>query len=222
MNLIEAFKQIGRDIKSLTTRTDSVERNIEELKKTGPASSDSTPATDLEQIKQDILDLKTLKYFERMGSWINDGSGKPHVWKELEEATGDVGTPYANLPFYLLKNKGGGLILFGLDTPPYTIDPETKAATWTDSGFEWANSIDSLSVLGFELLNVSEDNWESYNEFKNKGEGNERRLVSRTFGDPDKQGLWYVDDDGHFQRLVDTVIDLKKEIETLKGKQNHE
>ena len=30
----------------------------------------------------------------------------------------------------------------------------------------------------------------------------------------------YVDDDGHFQRLVDTVIELKKEIEELKGKIN--
>lgn len=35
-------------------------------------------------------------------------------------------------------------------------------------------------------------------------------------------GLWYVDDDGHFQRLVDTIIELKKEIAELKGNQNHE
>ena len=61
-----------------------------------------------------------------------------------------------------------------------------------------------------------------YDNGKNKGEGNERRLFARTFGDTKQQGLWYVDDDGHFQRLVDTVIELKKEIAELKGKQNHE
>ena len=61
-----------------------------------------------------------------------------------------------------------------------------------------------------------------YDNGKNKGEGNERKLVTRTFGDTEQQGLWYVDDDGHFQRLVDTVIELKKEIAELKGKQNHE
>lgn len=58
MNLIEAFKQIGRDIKALVTRADSIEKDVEKLKKTGTTSSDDTSSTDLEQIKQDVLDLK--------------------------------------------------------------------------------------------------------------------------------------------------------------------
>lgn len=222
MNLVEAIKQIGRDIKALITRTDSIEKNIEDLKKTSTSSSTSTTSTDLDQIKQDINDLKSLKWFKETNSWNNYGSEEPHVWKKLEEATGDVGIPHANLPFYFVKNKEGGTIEFyGLDNPPYVIDPETKEATWTGD-YEWVSSISAENLLGFELAPVPEDNWESYNELKNKAEGNERRLVTRTFGDTKQQGLWYVDDDGHFQRLVDTVIELKKEIAELKGKQNHE
>ena len=218
MNLVEAFKQIGRDIKGLVTRTDSIEKKLEELKGSGTSSSTSTASTDLEQIKQDINDLKSLKWFKK----TNYGSEEPHVWKKLEEATGDVGIPYANLPFYFVKNKEGGTIEFyGLDNPPYVIDPETKEATWTGD-YEWVSSISAENLLGFELAPVPEDDWESYNELKNKAEGNERRLVTRTFGDTKQQGLWYVDDEGHFQRLVDTIIELKKEIAELKGKQNHE
>ena len=222
MNLVEAFKQIGRDIKTLITRTDSIEKNIEDLKKTSTSSSAGNASTDLDQIKQDIHDLKTLKWFKETNSWNNHGSDVPHVWKELEEATGDVGNPHTNLPFYFVKNKEGGTIEFyGLDNPPYVIDPETKEATWTGD-YEWVSSISAENLLGFELAPVPEDNWESYNERKNKAEGNERRLVTRTFGDTKQQGLWYVDDDGHFQRLVDTVIELKKEIEKLKGKSTDE
>ena len=222
MNLTEAFKQIGRDVKALVTRTDSIEKNIEELKKTGTSSSTSTTSTDLEQIKQDINDLKSLKWFKDSNSWSNYGSDKPRVWKELEEATGDVGTPNMNLPFYLVKDReNGGIWLYGLDNPPFYIDPETKEAAWRGN-YEWIDSITAENLLGFELAHVPEDYWESYDNGKNKVEGNERRLFTRTFGDTKQLGLWYVDDDGHFQRLVDTVIELKKEIEELKGKQNHE
>lgn len=222
MNLTEAFKQIGRDIKALVTRTDSIEKSIEELKKTSTSSSTSTTSTDLEQIKQDINDLKSLKWFKDSNSWSNYGSDKPRVWKELEEATGDVGTPNMNLPFYLVKDReNGGIWLYGLDNPPFYIDPETKEAAWRGN-YEWIDSITAENLLGFELAHVPEDYWESYDNGKNKDEGRERRLFTRTFGDTKQQGLWYVDDDGHFQRLVDTVIELKKEIEELKGKQNHE
>ena len=222
MNLVEAFKQIGWDIKTLVTRTDSIEKNIEELKKTGTSSSTSTTSTDLEQIKQDINDLKSLKWFKDSNSWSNFGSDESHVWKELEEAKGDVGTPNMNLPFYLVKDReNGGIWLYGLDNPPFYIDPETKEAAWRGN-YEWIDSITAENLLGFELAHVPEDYWESYDNGKNKVEGNERRLFTRTFGDTKQQGLWYVDDDGHFQRLVDTVIELKKEIEELKGKQNHE
>ncbi|MEZ7645286.1 hypothetical protein O3632_03755 [Streptococcus parasanguinis] len=222
MNLIEALKQIGRDIKALVTRTDSIEKSIEELKKTSTSSSTSTTSTDLEQIKQDINDLKSLKWFKDSNSWSNYGSDKPRVWKELEEATGDVGTPNMNLPFYFFKDKEGGAItLYGLDNPPFYIDPETKEVAWRGD-YEWIDSITAENLLGFELRPVPENIWGMYDNGKNKGEGRERDLVARTFGDTKQQGLWYVDDDGHFQRLVDTVIELKKEIEELKGNQNHE
>lgn len=222
MNLVEAFKQIGRDIKALVTRADTIEGKLEELKKTGTSSSTGNTSTDLDQIKQDINDLKSLKWFEKYSSWSNNGSEEPHVWKELEEATGDVGVPQMNLPFYFFKDKDyGDINLYGLDNPPFVIDPETKEATWTGN-YEWISSISLENLLGFELKPVPEDIWEMYDNGKNKGEGNERRLFARTFGDTKQQGLWYVDDDGHFQRLVDTVIELKKEIAELKGKQNHE
>ena len=125
-----------------------------------------------------------------------------------------------NLPFYFFKDKeNGGINLYGLDNPPFYIDPETKEATWRGD-YEWIDSITAENLLGFELARVPEDSWDAYDDGKNKGEGNERLLFARTFGDTKQQGLWYVDDDGHFQRLVDTVIELKKEIEELKGKIN--
>lgn len=216
MNLVETIKSIGRDIKELFKRTDAIEKKVDGLNTTSDSSVDVT------QIKQDINDLKSLKWFKDSNSWSNYGSDKPRVWKELEEATGDVGTPNMNLPFYLVKDReNGGIWLYGLDNPPFYIDPETKEAAWRGS-FEWADGITSQSLLGFELFSVTEDMWDAYNNGKNKGEGNERRLVTRTFGSDKEKGLWYVDDDGRFQRLVDTVIELKKEIAELKGKQNHE
>ena len=60
MNLVEAFKQIGRDIKALVTRADTIEEKLEDLKKTGTSSSTSTTSTDLDQIKQDINELMCL------------------------------------------------------------------------------------------------------------------------------------------------------------------
>lgn len=216
MNLVETIKSIGRDIKELFKRTDAIEKKVDGLNTTSDSSVDVT------QIKQDINDLKSLKWFKDSNSWSNYGSDKPRVWKELEEATGDVGTPNMNLPFYLVKDReNGGIWLYGLDNPPFYIDPETKEAAWSGN-YEWIDSITAENLLGFELAHVPEDSWESYDNGKNKGEGNERRLFARTFGDTKQQGLWYVDDDGHFQRLVDTVIELKKEIAELKGKQNHE
>lgn len=216
MNLVETIKSIGRDIKELFKRTDAIEKKVDGLNTTSDSSVDVT------QIKQDINDLKSLKWFKDSNSWSNYGSDKPRVWKELEEATGDVGTPNMNLPFYLVKDReNGGIWLYGLDNPPFYIDPETKEAAWRGN-YEWIDSITAENLLGFELAHVPEDYWESYDNGKNKVEGNERRLFTRTFGDTKQQGLWYVDDDGHFQRLVDTVIELKKEIEELKGNKNHE
>lgn len=217
MNLVETIKSIGRDIKELFKRTDAIKKKVDGLNTTSDGSVDMT------QIKQDINDLKSLKWFKETNSWNNYGSDVPHVWKGLEEATGDVGIPYANLPFYFVKNKEGGTIdFYGLDNPPFVIDPETKEATWAGD-YEWINSISAESLLGFELAPVSEDSWDSYNERKNKADGNERRLVTRTFGDTKQQGLWYVDDDGHFRRLVDTIIELEKEILKLKeGKGENE
>ena len=110
MNLVEAFKQIGRDIKELVTRTDGIEKKLEELKGSGTSSSTGNALTDLDQIKQDINDLKSLKWFKETNSWNNYGSEEPHVWKALEEATGDVGIPHTNLPFYFVKNKNAGLL----------------------------------------------------------------------------------------------------------------
>lgn len=216
MNLVETIKSIGRDIKELLKRTDAIEKKIEDSN-TAPADS-----VDLTQIRKDINNLKSLKWFEDSSSWSNNGSEEPHVWKELEEAMGDVGVPNMNLPFYFFKDKeNGGINLYGLDNPPFYIDPETKEATWRGD-YEWIDSITAENLLGFELARVPEDSWDAYDNGKNKGEGNERRLFARTFGDTKQQGLWYVDDDGHFQRLVDTVIELKKEIEKLKGKSTDE
>lgn len=216
MNLVETIKSIGRDIKELLKRTDAIEKKIEDSN-TAPADS-----VDLTQIRKDINNLKSLKWFEDSSSWSNNGSEEPHVWKELEEAMGDVGVPNMNLPFYFFKDKESSSInLYGLDNPPFYIDPETKEATWRGD-YEWIDSITAENLLGFELAHVPEDNWDAYDNGKNKGEGNERRLFARTFGDTKQQGLWYVDDDGHFQRLVDTVIELKKEIEKLKGKSTDE
>lgn len=50
MNLIEAFKQIGWDIKALVTKTDKNEKTLEELKPTVEAL-----ATNLDQILEEVV-----------------------------------------------------------------------------------------------------------------------------------------------------------------------
>lgn len=50
MNLIEAFKQIGRDIKALATKTEKSEKKLEELQPTVEAL-----ATNLDQILEEVV-----------------------------------------------------------------------------------------------------------------------------------------------------------------------
>lgn len=50
MNLIEAFKQIGWDIKALVTKTDKNEKTLEELKPTVEVL-----ATNLDQILEEVV-----------------------------------------------------------------------------------------------------------------------------------------------------------------------
>ena len=102
MNLVETIRSIGRDIKELFKRTDVIEKKVDGL------NTASDGSVDLTQIKRDINNLKSLKWFEDSSSWTNNGSEEPHVWKELEEATGNVGVPNMNLPFYFFKDKENG------------------------------------------------------------------------------------------------------------------
>lgn len=50
MNLVEAFKQIGRDIKALVTKTEKSEKTLEELQPTVEAL-----ATNLDQILEEVV-----------------------------------------------------------------------------------------------------------------------------------------------------------------------
>ena len=50
MNLIEAVKQIGRDVKALVTKTDKNEKALEELQPTVEAL-----ATNLDQVFQEVV-----------------------------------------------------------------------------------------------------------------------------------------------------------------------
>lgn len=50
MNLVEAFKQIGRDIKALVTKTDKNEKTLEALQPTVKAL-----ATNLDQILEEVV-----------------------------------------------------------------------------------------------------------------------------------------------------------------------
>ena len=50
MNLVEALKQIGRDIKALATKTDKNEKTLEELKPTVEAL-----ATNLDQVLEEVV-----------------------------------------------------------------------------------------------------------------------------------------------------------------------
>ena len=121
MNLVETIRSIGRDIKELFKRTDVIEKKVDGL------NTASDGSVDLTQIKRDINNLKSLKWFEDSSSWTNNGSEEPHVWKELEEATGNVGVPNMNLPFYFFKDKeNGGINLYGLDNRLYIDQRQRK------------------------------------------------------------------------------------------------
>ena len=50
MNLVEAFKQIGRDIKALVTRTEKSEKTLEELQPTVEAL-----AANFDQVFQEVV-----------------------------------------------------------------------------------------------------------------------------------------------------------------------
>ena len=50
MNLVETIKQIGRDIKTLMTRTEKSEKTLEELQPTVEAL-----ATNLDQVFQEVV-----------------------------------------------------------------------------------------------------------------------------------------------------------------------
>lgn len=50
MNLVEAFKQIGRDIKALVTKTDKNKKTLEELQPTVEAL-----ATNFDQVFQEVV-----------------------------------------------------------------------------------------------------------------------------------------------------------------------
>lgn len=68
MNLIEAFKQIGRDIKALVTKTDKNEKSLEELQPTVEAL-----ATNLDQILGEVV---TRFEFDKLKKEIEELKGK--------------------------------------------------------------------------------------------------------------------------------------------------
>ena len=195
MNLIEAIKQIGRDIRDLTTRSKKIETD--------------TAAK--------IQNIEKLEWLKSSASWAA-------IFEELNGS--EIDAPLVNLPFYIVRDKQTNSLFFkGLDRPPFFKDPETGKIEWTGP-FEWEYQINSETVLGFYMQQfTTKEEWNDYNNSLNKEQSLERTIVSKNINEDDEiatNGLWYVDDDGHFQRLVDTVIELKKEIEELKGKQNHE
>ena len=68
MNLIEALKQIGRDIKALVTKTDKNEKTLEELQPTVEAL-----ATNLDQILGEVI---TREEFDELKKEIETLKGK--------------------------------------------------------------------------------------------------------------------------------------------------
>ena len=68
MNLIESFKQIGRDIKALATKTDKNEKALEELQPTVEAL-----ATNLDQILGEVV---TRFEFDKLKKEIEELKGK--------------------------------------------------------------------------------------------------------------------------------------------------
>lgn len=68
MNLIEAFKQIGRDIKALVIKTDKNEKTLEELQPTVEAL-----ATNLDQILGEVVSRSE---FDELKNEIEELKGK--------------------------------------------------------------------------------------------------------------------------------------------------
>ncbi len=68
MNLVEAIKQIGRDIKALVTKTDKNEKALEELQPTVEAL-----ATNLDQILGEVI---TRFEFDKLKKEIEELKGK--------------------------------------------------------------------------------------------------------------------------------------------------
>lgn len=68
MNLIEAFKQIGRDIKALVIKSDKNEKALEELQPTVEAL-----ATNLDQILGEVVSREE---FDELKKEIEDLKGK--------------------------------------------------------------------------------------------------------------------------------------------------
>lgn len=68
MNLVEAFKQIGRDIKALVTKTDKNEKVLEGLQPTVDAL-----ATNLDQILGEVI---TREEFDELKKEIEELKGK--------------------------------------------------------------------------------------------------------------------------------------------------
>ena len=66
MNLFEAIKQIGRDIKALVTKTDKNEKTLEELQPTVEALANNldqilgevVSRTEFDKLKKEIAELK--------------------------------------------------------------------------------------------------------------------------------------------------------------------
>lgn len=68
MNLVEAFKQIGRDIKALVTKTDKNEKTLEELQPTVESL-----ATNLDQVLEEVV---TRVEFDELKKEIAELKGK--------------------------------------------------------------------------------------------------------------------------------------------------
>lgn len=70
MNLVEAFKQIGRDIKALVIKTDKNKKTLEELQPTV-----ETLATNLDQILEEVVSRAE---FDELKKEIAELKGKNH------------------------------------------------------------------------------------------------------------------------------------------------
>ena len=106
MNLVETIRSIGRDIKELFKRTDAIEKKVDGLNTTSDGSVDMT------QIKQDINDLKSLKWFKDSSSWSNYGPDKPHVWMNWKRQRAMSGLRIQTCHFIFLKIKEMAVLIY--------------------------------------------------------------------------------------------------------------